>query len=482
MIFNELIGPTYTPSAYSVECQITKNWYTEKVESGRGKSPYALLRTPGRKVFSDPGLGLATVRRMFALDGHLYAAVGDRYREVFADGTVNIFATHIGDDGLPAYIAGNPTQQFIVSAGNGYISQAGAVTQIAAAGFPTGRARGAAFLDGYFLTGLGGTQQFQISGINDGTSWDAVEKSSAESKPDFILSIGVLNQEFWPFGSSTIQVFNDTGDLDFPFEPRLDVAIESGIWAPASLTNVSGTWYLLAKNEDGQGMAFRMQGYSLARVSDHSFENAVRLMADSSDAVGWSYQENGHLFWCLRFPSAAQMWVYDVSVDQWHQRTYLNGSIEENHRGYCSAAAFGKVLVGDAVDGKIYEQSVSYLNDGDSTKLIRRVRRAPCLSNKLIGVVHSNLVIDGNMGIGDATIPSTTPDEPMYDPAMILRFSNDGGKTWGRDHWRGFGRGGQYGRRAIWRALGYATRRVYEIVVTAPADWAIAQAAINEDI
>ena len=51
MKFSDFIGPTYKPSAYSLECQLTKNWYTEKIESGKGRAPYGMLRTPGRKLF-----------------------------------------------------------------------------------------------------------------------------------------------------------------------------------------------------------------------------------------------------------------------------------------------------------------------------------------------------------------------------------------------------------------------------------------------
>lgn len=477
--FDQFIGPTYSPSAYSVDSQVTKNWYTERAEKPGGDAPYSLLRAPGRKLFCDPGLGAATVRAEYSLDGHSYAVVGNRVIETFANGTCNVFDGAVADDGLPAHMAGNPTQLLIVSGGNGYIL-AGTLTQIASPDFPTGQALGAAMADQYFVTAIKGSQAFAISSLDDGTQWDAARRGSAEASPDFILQIGAIGPELWPFGGQSVEVFDDTGDIDFPFQPRQDVVITRGIYAAESLTRVGEQWYYLAGGQSGIGMVMRMAGYTPVRVSDHSVENAIRLMnkdSRSDDAVGWTYEENGHVFYVLQFPTADQTWCYDVSVDQWHQRTWVDPAtnVEHAHRGYCATSAFGKTIVGDRTDGKLYELGIQHLDDAGD--LIHRVRRAPCLDDELSGIVHSNFVLDGNMGLGVDGI--TDPDDPRYDPKAMLRWSNDGDGGFGQEHWRGFGRLGQRERRAIWRRLGYAYRRVYDLTVTAPVDWAISACYVN---
>lgn len=476
MNFSSFIGPTYNPSAYSVDNQVTKNWYTEKNERGKGPSPFSLLRTPGRRLFCDPGLGDGTVRGEYQLDGHMYGVVGDKVVEVFANGKSHVFEGSVEDDGLPAHIAGNPIQLFIVSGGNGYILGNNELVQIGG-GFPTGQAVGAAMVDQYFVTALRGTQTFQISGLDDGINWDQAKIGAAESSPDFILQIGGLGNEIWPFGSQTIEVFNDTSDLDFPFQPRQDVVIPRGIWAPESLTDVAGQWYFLAGGKNGYGVVSRVSGYGLARVSDFGVANAIRKMTRSDDAVGWSYEENDHVFYCLYFPTADQTWCYDVSCDQWHQRTWLSDGNEHAHRAYCSTSAFGKTIVGDRLDGKFYEMSIDILDDAGD--LIRRVRRAPTIGDQLCNIIHSNFTLDGNMGLGAGGLDENDADNPLYDPQAMLRWSNDGGKTFGGEHWRGFGRLSEFTRRAVWRRLGYARRRVYELVVTAPVDWAVSACYIN---
>jgi hypothetical protein len=54
------------------------------------------------------------------------------------------------------------------------------------------------------------------------------------------------------------------------------------------------------------------------------------------------------------------------------------------------------------------------------------------------------------------------------DPQAMLRWSNDGGSTWSNEHWRSIGALGKYRNRAIWRRLGSARDRVFEVVVSDP--------------
>jgi hypothetical protein len=50
----------------------------------------------------------------------------------------------------------------------------------------------------------------------------------------------------------------------------------------------------------------------------------------------------------------------------------------------------------------------------------------------------------------------------------MLRWSNDGGSTWSNEHWKSIGKQGKYKNRVIWRRLGLARDRIYEVVVTDP--------------
>ena len=91
---------------------------------------------------------------------------------------------------------------------------------------------------------------------------------------------------------------------------------------------------------------------------------------------------------------------------------------------------------------------------------------------------HAELRVDLDTGQG--------PQPPLVDgngdprqPQAMLRWSNNGGKTWSNEHWRPCGFAGEYGTFVRWQRLGYGRRRVYEFVVTDPIPWAINDAFLR---
>ena len=65
------------------------------------------------------------------------------------------------------------------------------------------------------------------------------------------------------------------------------------------------------------------------------------------------------------------------------------------------------------------------------------------------------------------------------NPQAMLRWSNDGGSTWSNEHWTSIGQVGKYKNRAIWRRLGMARDRVFEVVVTDPINAVIISANLK---
>lgn len=85
---------------------------------------------------------------------------------------------------------------------------------------------------------------------------------------------------------------------------------------------------------------------------------------------------------------------------------------------------------------------------------------------------------------GSSTPAYTRPDPVRrssrgQDPMMMLRLSNDGGKTWVCEMQRRAGRSGEYWRRVRWDRLGQARRRVFEVSVTDPIPWRLVGAYVK---
>jgi len=52
---------------------------------------------------------------------------------------------------------------------------------------------------------------------------------------------------------------------------------------------------------------------------------------------------------------------------------------------------------------------------------------------------------------------------PEVDPKVMIRFSNDGGRTWSGEYQRSMGKTGEYTKRIIKRGCGIARQRVFEV-------------------
>jgi hypothetical protein len=324
-----------------------------------------------------------------------------------------------------------------------------------------------AFIDGYILFNQPGTQQFWITLIYS-TTIDPLGFASAEGQPDTLLGLLADHRELWLFSSTHIEVWYDAGGANFPFAYIQGAYISHGIASPWAADRLDNTVFWVGQDEFGTAIAWRANGYAPVRVSTFAVEQAwQRYPKGASDAISWTYQQDGHAFWVINFPSGDATWVYDAATGLWHERGYL-GTLKINdgqlHRARPNTHtfAFGKHVVGDWEAGYVYE--LSPLVFEDDTREIKRLRRAPFIDNSKKRIFFSQFELDMEVGQGNpgAINPVTPPAEPV-DPQIILRWSDDGGYTWSNEHSVSMGLSGQYRKRVIWRRLGHSRQRVFEV-------------------
>jgi hypothetical protein len=130
-------------------------------------------------------------------------------------------------------------------------------------------------------------------------------------------------------------------------------------------------------------------------------------------------------------------------------------------------------LVGDYENGKVYSiENAIYTEDGTT---IRRLRRAPHLVADFQREYFDELQIQFQPGVG-------LNDGQGSDPQAMLRWSNDGGSTWSNEHWTTIGKIGRYTNRAIWRRLGFARDRIFEVAISDPVKAVIISANLKSSV
>lgn len=95
-------------------------------------------------------------------------------------------------------------------------------------------------------------------------------------------------------------------------------------------------------------MVMMGSNYNATRISTHAIEHQIQQYSILYDAVGYIYQEEGHMFYMLSFPSADATWCYDIASGLWHERAWNDSNgIEHRHRSQVFASAYGTSVVGD---------------------------------------------------------------------------------------------------------------------------------------
>ncbi len=463
-----ILGSTYVARSVNAADSRMVNLFPEVVPEG-GKEPAFLQRAPGLRLLATVGTG--PIRGLWAFsadDGTAFVVSGSEVYSI--DDTY--YARKIGEVAGtgPVSMADNGTQLFIACNGPSYIYNTNTLAfgQITDIDFPG--AVTVCYLDGYFVFNEPNSQKMWVTALLDGTSIDPLEYASTEGSPDGLVAVASNFREVWAFGTNSIEVWYDSGATDFPLQRIQGAFNELGCAAPFSVAKMDNSIFWLGRDRRGQGIVYRAEGYGGRRISTHAVEWQIQQYSDLSDAVAYTYQQDGHNFYVLIFPSANTTWVYDAATNAWHERAgWTNGEFTR-HRSNCQMAFNNEIVVGDFEDGNIYAFDLDdYSDNGEIQKWLRSWRAIPTGQNNLKRTTQHSLQLDLetgtglNLGQGD-------------DPQVMLRWSDDGGHTWSNEHWISIGKIGQFYRRAIWRRLGMTLKlrdRVYEVSMTDPVKTAI---------
>jgi hypothetical protein len=461
-----ILGSSYVARSVNAADARMVNLFPEIVPEA-GKEPAFLNRAPGLKL--EVAVGNGPIRGLWVLAGNMYVVSGNQLYRVDSNYNTSMVGYVNGSPG-PVSMADNGTQLFVACNGPSYIynSQTNVFQQITDPDFPGAVTVG--YLDGYFVFNEPNSQKIWVTGLLEGTSVDPLDFASAEGSPDGVVGIIVDHGQLWVYGTNSIEVWYNSGNADFPFSRIQGAFNELGCAAAYSLAKMDNGLFWLGKDARGQGMVYRANGYSGQRISTHAVEWHIQQYGDLSDAIGYTYQQDGHSFYVLIFPTADTTWVYDVATQAWHERAgFVNGDFTR-HRSNCQAFFGTKVMVGDYQNGNVYSFDLDdYSDNGSIQKWLRSWRALPTGQNNLKRTAHHSLQLDCESGTGLNLGQGS-------DPQVMLRWSDDGGHTWSNEHWIGIGKIGEYYRRAIWRRLGMTMKlrdRVYEVSGTDPVKIAI---------
>lgn len=317
--------------------------------------------------------------------------------------------------------------------------------------------------------------------------------------PDLLQTLIVNRHEMILFGALKSEIWYDAGNALFPFAELPGAYIEHGCLAPYSVASEDIDVYWLSQNLQGQGMVMRQRGYQTTRVSNHALEFALRMAFESglalSDAIGFTYQQDGHIFYELTFPTADFTWVFDASVPDphaaWHQKSWIDAG-GAPHRSRLTAAAnfFGWNIGQDWQNGSLYVIDPSYFYDdfpsaAASTPILYtrgfpHLSQASAPNGQLMSTEGRRLIIKSF--IADIETGTTTDPNTGLDVKISVRWSSDRGRTFGNPIELSLGSTGQYLTSPKLANIGYARDPIFELFWTCPGPSALNGAWVDVEV
>ena len=456
----------YEGNESSSNAQRLINLYPEIVK-GEDKVQVRLVKTSGLDLQDTVGIG--PHRGSIVFSGNSYFVSRNELYKRDTSGTKTLIGTLNTTSGLVsmAHNGQEGGQLMIVDGTDGYIYDSSTLTAISDPQFPANPSH-VIFVDGYFLVLDADTADFYLSSAYDGTAYSSLDTARAERDSDNLVTAHTLGRTVWLFGERTTEVWFNSGDT-FPFDPVQNGFIEIGILAKQSLAKLKETMIWLANTEKGYGQVVVSEGLSYKSVTPQQITSKWRTYSDLTNAEAFGYEENGHYFYQITFPSDDATWVYDLTTEQWHEKKYGEST---RHRARTHIFFNQEHIVGDFLDGNIYKLDPdTYTDNGEE---IRCSVVTYHVSENRQRVRHNSLYLDSETGVGLTSGQGS-------DPLIGMSYSDNTGKTYGNTRYISFGKLGEYSKEIKWGLLGSSKDRIYKFTYSEPTKFVINKLVLDVD-
>ncbi|CAG4900791.1 hypothetical protein [Paraburkholderia saeva] len=467
-----LITGAYQAKSLVANAQRCVNLYAEK-NTQDSPFPFTFYQTPGLTLLATaaPTTGSGWRGLYTASNGTLYGVCGSSVYAIssswqltnLGDIASSSGQVHMIDNGTDLVIVDGSENGWTVALADNTFS---GITDSGFIGSPTVN-----FVDGFLVFNSVSMNEWYISLVNE-VAFDPTDFASKTGFSDKLVGIGVTKRYVYLFGAQTTEVWFDAGDTPFPFERLPGVFMQYGCAAVNSIAQMDGDLYWLAQSQQGVAIVCRSQQFNASQISTFALDNEIATYTDLDQAIGFTYQIEGHFFYVLTFPQSDKTWQYDLSTQQWNELNWVdeNGNLHR-HRANCYASAYGSPIVGDWENGNLYLWDVNNFTDnGNPIPRIRSFMHS--VDDNSDRMRYREFI--ANMEVGNGT--GSYAPVPVY-----LRWSDTRGKSWGNAISVSLGMEGEYLTSLQFQRLGMARDRVFELSWSAPTKTALLGAWVQAE-
>lgn len=228
--------------------------------------------------------------------------------------------------------------------------------------------------DQYAVAELPGSGSFYWSNNANLGDWSVLNVADMEAYSDQPIAIDQFSGLVVAFGLQSIQFYQDAGTLEnlAYTSPILGSTQNYGLAAIYSRAPFMNSIAFLGRNRTGQAhiLWFPPGNYIPQIISSPDIGAIINSFNVIDDAIAYSYDNNGHEFYRITFPTANRSFDYDGTTKVWYE--VMSGTMSDHGRHLTTFGITfnGTILAADAQTGNVYILDPS--NATDNGFLVRR--------------------------------------------------------------------------------------------------------------
>ena len=400
-----------------------------------------------------------------------YFIMGNTLISFNENNTINTHGTITGN--VRVSMADNGTNLVIVvPGGDGYAfnNTTNVLTRVTDPDFQVSDTVG--FYRGFFVFTTTDGKQLFVSNLNAPLTFSALDFGSAEGDPDRIITQILTNDELSIIGKETTEVFRNIGGADFPLQIIPGAFTEKGAHTKYGVIKFDNTYVFIGGGENELTAIWRQTSSSSAvKVSTDAIDNEIQKFTEAEIEAAFitTYSKDGQFLAVFTFNSnriPGKSFVYNGTASALTGSTvwfeFQTGMTDAHWRVNAIVKAYGRLYVGDSVDGRIGELVDNVYTQYDDN-VLRSATLKPIAENG-IAIFAGELEATFQAGVGLTTGQGS-------DPVAMMEFSDDGGFNYFGVFKRPIGKIGDYGHEVIWNRQGrFPDARTIRFSVTDPVN------------
>ena len=430
-----LLSGIYVDAASDFRVSLPRNYVP--MPQSIGISQGYLLPAEGIvEVTTGPGIGRGGIN----WNGVCYRVMGSKLCSISDAGVVSV----LGDVGVGGQVSMDYSFDKLAVWSDGKLHYWDGTSFTTVTDPDLGNVIDGCWIAGYFMS-TDGTSLI-VTELADPTSVDPLKYGSSESDPDPIKAVDKLRNEAYALNRYTIEVFQNVGGNNFPFQRVTGAQIPRGVIGTHAYCQLLNTFAFLGSGRNEAPAIYLMTAGNTQKISSQEVDKILTGYTEDqlSEVVMESRTDDGHERAYVHLPDRCL--VYDAASSQalGQQVWYVQTSGLEDlgvYRGRNLVRCYNEWLVEDPTStklGRLDETISTHYGDSISWDFGTII-----LYNDGNGLIVHEIELVALTGHVSATA----------NPVIWSSYSLDG-ETWSQERPKAAGKQGQRAKRIVWRRCG----------------------------